>query len=55
MAISVAGGDMQDQAAIQVILNYVDFGMSPEDAFKAPRFSTDAFHQLLQSGRCEPG
>ena len=42
---------MQDQAAIQVILNYVDFGMSPEDAFKAPRFSTDAFHQLLQSGR----
>ncbi|HKW19726.1 MAG TPA: gamma-glutamyltransferase, partial [Terriglobales bacterium] len=43
MAISVAGGDMQDQAAIQVILNYVDFGMSPEDAFKAPRFSTDHF------------
>jgi gamma-glutamyltranspeptidase/glutathione hydrolase len=43
MAISVAGGDMQDQAAIQVILNYVDFGMSPEDAFKAPRFSTEHF------------
>jgi gamma-glutamyltranspeptidase / glutathione hydrolase len=43
MAISVAGGDMQDQAAIQVILNYVDFGMSPEDAFKAPRFATDHF------------
>jgi gamma-glutamyltranspeptidase/glutathione hydrolase len=43
MAISVAGGDMQDQAAIQVILNYVEFGMTPEDAFKAPRFSTDHF------------
>jgi gamma-glutamyltranspeptidase/glutathione hydrolase len=43
MAISVAGGDMQDQAAIQVILNYVEFGMSPEEAFKAPRFSTDHF------------
>jgi gamma-glutamyltranspeptidase/glutathione hydrolase len=43
MAISVAGGDQQDQAAIQVILNYVDFGMSPEGAFKAPRFSTDHF------------
>ncbi|HZR63580.1 MAG TPA: gamma-glutamyltransferase [Terriglobales bacterium] len=43
MAISVAGGDMQDQAAIQVILNYVDFGMSPEEAFKAPRFSTEHF------------
>ena len=43
MAISVAGGDMQDQAAIQVILNYVEFGMSPEEAFKAPRFSTGHF------------
>jgi len=43
MAISVAGGDMQDQAAIQVILNYVDFGMGPEEAFEAPRFSTEHF------------
>jgi gamma-glutamyltranspeptidase / glutathione hydrolase len=43
MAISVAGGDQQDQAAIQVILNYVDFGMTPEEAFKAPRFSTEHF------------
>jgi gamma-glutamyltranspeptidase/glutathione hydrolase len=43
MAISVAGGDMQDQAALQVILNYVDFGMTPEAAFKAPRFSTEHF------------
>jgi gamma-glutamyltranspeptidase / glutathione hydrolase len=43
MAISVAGGDMQDQAAIQVILNYVEFGMGPEQAFNAPRFSTDHF------------
>jgi gamma-glutamyltranspeptidase/glutathione hydrolase len=43
MAISVAGGDQQDQAAIQIILNYVDFGMSPEEAFKAPRFSTTHF------------
>src|SRR5215471_7679827 len=43
MAISVAGGDQQDQAAIQVILNYVEFGMSPEEAWKAPRFSTMHF------------
>jgi gamma-glutamyltranspeptidase/glutathione hydrolase len=43
LAISVAGGDQQDQAAIQVILNYVDFGMTPEEAFKAPRFSTEHF------------
>jgi gamma-glutamyltranspeptidase / glutathione hydrolase len=43
MAISVAGGDQQDQAAIQVILAYVDFGMTPEQAFSAPRFSTSHF------------
>ena len=41
MATSVAGGDQQDQAAIQVILDYVDFNMSPEEAFHAPRFSTE--------------
>lgn len=43
MAISVAGGDQQDQAALQVILAYVDFGMTPEQAFSAPRFSTSHF------------
>lgn len=43
MAISVAGGDQQDQAALQVIVAYVDFGMTPEEAFNAPRFSTEHF------------
>ncbi len=28
MAISVAGGEQQEQAAIQIILNYVELGMS---------------------------
>src|SRR5690242_2006739 len=55
MAISVAGGDMQDQAAIQVILNYVEFGMSPEDAFKAPRFSTSHFISSFGQDRAELG
>jgi gamma-glutamyltranspeptidase / glutathione hydrolase len=55
MAISVAGGDMQDQAAIQVILNYVDFGMSPEEAFKAPRFSTDHFISSFGQDRATLG
>ena len=55
MAISVAGGDMQDQAAIQVILNYVDFGMSPEEAFKAPRFSTDHFISSFGQDRAKLG
>jgi gamma-glutamyltranspeptidase/glutathione hydrolase len=55
MAISVAGGDMQDQAAIQVILNYVEFGMSPEEAFKAPRFSTEHFISSFGQDRASLG
>jgi gamma-glutamyltranspeptidase/glutathione hydrolase len=55
MAISVAGGDMQDQAAIQVILNYVEFGMSPEEAFKAPRFSTEHFISSFGQDRAKLG
>ena len=55
MAISVAGGDQQDQAAIQVILNYVEFGMSPEEAFKAPRFSTEHFISSFGQDRAKLG
>jgi len=55
MAVSVAGGDQQDQAAIQVILNYVEFGMSPEEAFKAPRFSTMHFISSFGQDRASLG
>jgi len=55
MAISVAGGDQQDQAAIQVILNYVDFDMSPEEAFNAPRFSTTHFISSFGQSRASLG
>src|SRR5580765_7978312 len=55
MAISVAGGDQQDQAAIQVILNYVEFGMSPEEAFKALRFSTAHFISSFGQERASLG
>lgn len=51
-AIAVAGGDLQDQAAIQLILEMVDFGMSPEDAFTAPRFSTA--HHTSSFGQSKP-
>jgi gamma-glutamyltranspeptidase / glutathione hydrolase len=55
MAISVAGGDQQDQAAIQIILNYVEFGMSPEEAFSAPRFSTTHFISSFSQDRADLG
>jgi gamma-glutamyltranspeptidase/glutathione hydrolase len=51
-AIAVAGGDLQDQAAIQLILEMVDFGMTPEEAFKAPRFSTA--HHTSSFGQSKP-
>jgi gamma-glutamyltranspeptidase/glutathione hydrolase len=43
LAISVAGGDMQDQAALQILLNVIDFGMNAEQAYTAKRFSTNHF------------
>ena len=51
-AIAVAGGDLQDQAAIQLILEMVDFGMAPEEAFRAPRFSTA--HHISSFGQSKP-
>ena len=43
LAISVAGGDMQDQAALQLILDVIDFDMDLDSAMNAIRFSTQHF------------
>ena len=40
VAISVAGGDLQDQTTLNVLLNHVEFGMLPEQAVTAARFHT---------------
>ncbi len=40
MAISVAGGDLQDQTTLNLILNHVEFGMLPEEACTVSRFQT---------------
>jgi gamma-glutamyltranspeptidase/glutathione hydrolase len=42
-AISVAGGDGQDQVTLQLVLDRLDFGMSAADAVTAPRFQTAHF------------
>jgi gamma-glutamyltranspeptidase/glutathione hydrolase len=39
-AISVAGGDQQDQVTLQLLLSHLDFGRSPAEAVTAPRFIT---------------
>jgi gamma-glutamyltranspeptidase/glutathione hydrolase len=43
MAVSVAGGDGQDQTTLQLLLNLIDFGMNPAEAVTAPRFGTGHF------------
>jgi gamma-glutamyltranspeptidase/glutathione hydrolase len=40
LAISVAGGDKQDQVALNILLNVVEFGMNPQEAAESPRVST---------------
>ena len=40
LAMSVAGGDMQDQVSLQLFLDVADFGMMPKEAVSSPRFLT---------------
>jgi gamma-glutamyltranspeptidase/glutathione hydrolase len=40
LAISVAGGDRQDQVTLNLLLDKIDFGMEPATAVTAPRFAT---------------
>jgi gamma-glutamyltranspeptidase/glutathione hydrolase len=44
LAISVAGGDLQDQTTLNLLLDYIEFGLLPEEAVRLPRFAT-AHHQ----------
>lgn len=41
LAVSVAGGDGQDQAALQAVLNHIEFGLSASESMKAVRFGTN--------------
>ena len=43
LAISVAGGDNQDQMTLQLLVNHLDFGLEPAESVTAPRFMTDHF------------
>jgi len=49
IAVSVAGGDMQDQVTLNLLLDVIDFGMPPGEAVSAARFGTshltDSFGQ----------
>ena len=51
LAVSVAGGDNQDQMTLQLLLNHFDFGLEPAASVVAPRFMTD---HLINSFRQTP-
>lgn len=44
LAVSVAGGDLQDQVTLNLLLDFIEFGKLPAEAVNAPRFAT-TFHQ----------
>ncbi|MEG3594400.1 MAG: gamma-glutamyltransferase family protein [Chloroflexota bacterium] len=43
MPFGTPGGDVQCQAMTEMFINIVDFGMDPQQAIDAPRFSTSSY------------
>jgi gamma-glutamyltranspeptidase/glutathione hydrolase len=43
LAISVAGGDTQDQATLQMLINYIDFNLPGDRVVSTPRYATEHF------------
>jgi gamma-glutamyltranspeptidase/glutathione hydrolase len=54
-AMSTPGGDNQDQAMLQVLINIIDFGMAPQEAVEAPRFQTEHFYSSFATHEFVPG
>src|SRR5215203_1573443 len=55
MVLSTPGGDNQDQALLQVLLNIVEFGMNPQEAVEAPRFDTQHYVSSFDDHEFVPG
>jgi gamma-glutamyltranspeptidase/glutathione hydrolase len=55
LVMSTPGGDNQDQAMLQVLLNILDFNMSPQEAVEAPRFQTEHFYSSFAFHDFVPG
>jgi gamma-glutamyltranspeptidase/glutathione hydrolase len=55
MVLSTPGGDNQDQALLQVLLNVIDFDMGPQEAVEAPRFQTEHFYSSFANHEFSPG
>jgi gamma-glutamyltranspeptidase/glutathione hydrolase len=55
MVLSTPGGDNQDQALLQVLLNIIEFGMNPQEAVEAPRFDTQHYVSSFDNHEFLPG
>lgn len=55
MPFGTPGGDVQAQAMLQVLVNILVFGMSPQRAVEAPRFATRSFPDSFWPHRYFPG
>ena len=55
LIMSTPGGDNQDQALLQVLLNILDFGMMPQEAAESPRFQTEHFYSSFGGHEFTPG
>lgn len=55
LVMSTPGGDNQDQAMLQVLLNLIDFGMHSQDAVEAPRFQTEHYYSSFAGHEFTPG
>ncbi|MFN0121498.1 MAG: gamma-glutamyltransferase family protein [Blastocatellia bacterium] len=54
-ALSTPGGDNQDQALLQTLLNIIEFGMNPQEAVEAPRFETRHLVSSFDDHKFNPG
>jgi gamma-glutamyltranspeptidase/glutathione hydrolase len=55
MILSTPGGDNQDQALLQVLLNVIEFGMNPQEAVESPRFDTQHYISSFDNHEFLPG
>lgn len=55
LVMSTPGGDNQDQAMLQVLLNIIEFGMGPQAAVEAPRFQSEHFYGSFAYHEFSPG
>jgi gamma-glutamyltranspeptidase/glutathione hydrolase len=54
-ALSTPGGDNQDQALVQVLLNIIEFGMNPQESVEAARFETQHYVSSFADHKFNPG